>query len=59
VHFLPQAIFTLTELVNVRGMFANNAAVWLFAAGDYCDRLPVVVLYKARVYGRLLYEIVG
>jgi hypothetical protein len=57
--FYLRLLFTLTELLNLRGMFVNNAAVWLFAAGDYCDRLPVVSLYKAWVYGRSLAEIVG
>jgi hypothetical protein len=45
--------------MNLRGMLVNKAAVWLFAAGEYCDRLPVVALSKAWVYDRSLAEIVG
>ena len=52
-------IHTHTVLVNLRGMLVYEAAVWLCAAGEYCDGLPVVVRFKTWVYGRVLAGIVG
>jgi hypothetical protein len=40
-------------------LYAYEAAVWLYAAGEYCDGLPVVARYKAWVYGLSLAGTVG
>ena len=57
--FYLRLLYTHTELVNLRGMLVHEAAVWLYAAGEYCDRLRVVARSKAWVYGRSLAGIVG
>ena len=46
-------------MVNLREILVYETAVWLYAAGEYCDGLLVVARSKAWVYGRSLAGIVG